>query len=79
MQKRVIAILMILLLAFGAFACNGTEQPVQPTQEAEVTPPEVHETPVPTEAPAVDDEYFLPKEDGTKQLTIYWKADKINF
>ncbi|MBQ6077798.1 MAG: type I pullulanase [Clostridia bacterium] len=79
MQKRVIAILMILLLAFGAFACNGTEQPVQPTQEAEVTPPEVHETPAPTEAPAVDDEYFLPKEDGTKQLTIYWKADKINF
>ncbi|MCR5690349.1 MAG: hypothetical protein K6G71_08890, partial [Clostridiales bacterium] len=90
MQKRAIAMLLILLLTFGAFACSGTEQPGEtaaPTQTAEVTPPETHETPAPSEAPAAEatpilplaDEYFLPKEDGTKQLTIYWKADTIDF
>ena len=88
MQKRAIAMLLILLLALGAFACNGTNQPAEPTptQAAEI-PPETHETPAPTEAPQPEttglqplpDEYFLPKEDGTKQLTIYWKADKIDF
>ena len=64
MQRRVIAMLLILLLTFGMFACNGSN--AKPDGEA---------TPV----PAIEDEYFLPKEEGTKQLTIYWKAGSIDF
>ena len=31
------------------------------------------------EQEAAPDEYFLEKEDGCNQLTLYWKADSINF
>ncbi len=85
MQKRALAMLLILLMVFGAFACSGnTPQPTEPTQKpAEATQPATAPTPAPqtgTEPLApLADEYFLPKEEGTKQLTIYWKADKINF
>ena len=64
MHRRITALLLILLLLFGMFACKGPD--VQPDGEA-------------TPMPQLEDEYFLPKEDGTKQLTIYWKADSINF
>ena len=64
MRRRITALLLILLLLFGMFACKGPD--VQPDGEA-------------TPMPQLEDEYFLPKEDGTKQLTIYWKADSINF
>ncbi len=83
MQKRWIASVLALLMIFGLFACGGKPAAVeQPAQEGE--------KPVVTEAPAVEpsepaaqetlpDEYFLPKEDGMNQLTIYWKDDSINF
>ena len=71
MQKRWIACLLALLMILGLFACGG-QQPAA-------------DNPAETEAPAVSgleplpDEYFLPKEDGKNQLTVYWKADSINF
>ena len=83
MQKRWIACALALLMIFGLFACGEKPAAVeQPAQEGE--------KPVVTEAPAVEpsepaaqetlpDEYFLPKEDGMNQLTIYWKDDSINF
>ena len=75
MRKRGTALLLALLLALGAFACTGT----QPTQETPApVETELTETPAPVEteatpAPATE-EYFLPKEDGCNQLTLYWKA-----
>ena len=60
MHRRITALLLILLLLFGVFACKGPD--VQPDGEA-------------TPMPQLEDEYFLPKEDGTKQLTIYCEKD----
>ena len=83
MQRRMIAILLICLLLCGVFACGGTVEPdkpsePEPTAEAQATP-EPTEAPAEPEPTAAEDEYFLPHEDGKKQLTIYWTADHINF
>ena len=64
MRRRIIAMLLILLMTFGVFAC--TEPAADP--DADATP-----------LPQLEDEYFLPREDGCNQLTIYWKADSIKF
>ena len=79
MQKRWIACLLALLMVLGLFACSGkpAENPPQPTA-AETAAPE----PIGSEQPepvSQGDEYFLPKEDGMNQLTLYWKASSINF
>ncbi len=82
MQKRAIAIFLILLMLVGAFACKGEQTPAQtaaPTQEAAAAPTQEPAQSGTTPLPVLDGEYFLPKEDGTKQLTIYWKAPSINF
>ncbi len=94
MQKRWIACLLALLMVLGLFACNPaanepqqaetTEAPTPEPTEAPTPGPTEAPTPEPTEAPTpepepVVDEYFLPKEDGKNQLTVYWKADSINF
>ena len=80
MQKRMIAILLTCLLICGVFACTGgTDQPAVPTEAAETAKTEATSEPQPTEGTAIDGEYFLPHEDGTKQLTLYWKADSIDF
>ena len=92
MQKRWIACALALLMIFGLFACGGkptenepelTQEPVsgESTPEAQEPAAEATETPAepePTQEP-VAEEYFLPKEDGMNQLTIYWKDDSINF
>ena len=84
MQKRWIACVLALLMIFGLFACGGQNTPEAPEPAAE-TPAPATEVPA-TEAPAAEateepapDEYFLPKEDGMNQLTVYWKDDSINF
>ena len=80
MQKRILAILLICLMVCGAFACAGTDQPVTPTDAANTEAPADTSETQPSDGPvAQSDEYFLPKEEGTKQLTLYWKAGVINF
>ncbi len=88
MQKRWIACALALLMAFGVFACakpaedNPTEAqtPVQSEAPQQTATPEPEPTPEPTPEPGtIEGEYFLPREDGCNQLTIYWKADSINF
>ena len=84
MQKKWIACLLAFLMLFGLFACGGqsTPEPAAPAAETPAPAAEVPETEAPaaeaTEEPA-SDEYFLPKEDGKNQLTVYWKAESINF
>lgn len=82
MRKRMLAMLLVLLLTFGAFACTGTTTPAEETAapektEAAATAAPAAETPEP--APAANYEYYLAREEGTKQLTIYWTAPSINF
>ena len=86
MQKRWLACVLAVLMFFGLFACGGqpevsAQEPIQtepePT-EPEPTEPEPAE-PEPTALAPLEDEYFLPKEEGCNQLTLYWKADSINF
>ena len=88
MQKRIIAMLLICLLICGAFACKepaqpeATPEPQQTEIPTEATPePQQPDTPTeaPTPVPVLEDEYFLPHEDGTRQLTLYWQADSYNF
>ena len=57
-----------------------TEEPTpEPTEEPTPEPTE-EPTPEPTEEPEpAEEEYFLPKEDGMNQLTVYWKAETIDF
>lgn len=83
MQKRWIAALLAMVMALGLFACNpaGTTEPV--TEQTAETPAPTEAAPVETEAPQKEepnsDEYQLPREDGCNQLTLYWKADSIDF
>ena len=88
MQKRWIAGFLALLMIVGLFACGGNSAvgTPEPVTEATPAPAEVPATDVPaSEEPAASgmeplpDEYFLPKEEGKNQLTVYWKADSINF
>lgn len=88
MQKRWIAVFLALLMIVGLFACGGNSAVGTPETVTEATPApaEVPATDVPaSEEPAASgmeplpDEYFLPKEEGKNQLTVYWKADSINF
>lgn len=88
MLKRWIACLLAALMIVGLIACGGqkkeeTQEPTEaPVSEATEAPKETP-APEPTEAPekpeVMEGEYFLPKEDGKNQLTLYWKADSINF
>mgnify|MGYP002624733637 CR=1 FL=1 len=83
MQKRWIAALLATVMVLGLFACNpaGTTEPV--TEQTAETPAPTEAAPVETEAPQAEepnsDEYQLPREDGCNQLTLYWKADSIDF
>ena len=94
MQKRILMGLLALLLLTGcaAPAPQPTAQQTETQQEVSTEAPAaaVTEAPTeapkptaaPTEAPAEPEpagEYMLPPEPGTHQLTIYWKAAKIDF
>ncbi len=79
MQRRWIACVLAVLMLFGLFGCSGKpaeEKPEKPqaetTEPAPEKPAEAHIDPLP-------DEYFLPKEEGMNQLTVYWKSDSIDF
>ena len=91
MQKRILLFLTALLLLIGCAApapqaaapqATATEAavPEAPT-EAPTEAPKPTAAPTEAPAPAFDpaDEFMLDPEPGTHQLTIYWKADKINF
>ena len=75
MQKRALAILLTLLLLLGAVACGGTNEPAATDAPADTADVQSG-TPAPVDT---GEEYFLPREDGTRQLTLYWKADVIDF
>ena len=85
MQKRWIACFLALLMVFGLFACGqtGNEQAEATEQPTEVPVAEPTEAPAnepePVEPEPAADEYFLPKEEGMNQLTVYWKSETINF
>ena len=92
MQKRILMGLLALLLLTGcaAPAPQPTAQQTETQQVVTEAPAAVTEAPTeapkptaaPTEAPAEPEpagEYMLPPEPGTHQLTIYWKAAKIDF
>lgn len=90
MRKRWIASLLALVMVFGLVACSGnpTANTPEPEPEATAEPaaeqPQASEpveeaTPEPEPDPAQTEEQFLEKEEGMNQLTVYWKADSINF
>ena len=67
--KQTLALLLAVLMLLALAACG--EKPVQSAAPAEGALPG-GEAPV-EEAPApAADEYTIPREDGTKQLTLYW-------
>ena len=84
MQKRWIACFLALLMVFGLFACR--QPAANEPQEAQTDTP----APAPAEQdePSSDEptgytpdpnEWTLEREEGMNQLTVYWKADMINF
>ena len=90
MRKRWIASLLALVMVFGLVACSGNPAANTPEPEPEATAepaaeqPQASEpveeaTPEPEPDPAQTEEQFLEKEEGMNQLTVYWKADSINF
>ena len=86
MKKQLFALLLAALLLLTA--CGGPAQTVtaDPTQAPEQKPietaapaPTAAPTAAPTEEPApASDEYQLPREEGCKQLSIYWTKDKFD-
>ncbi len=88
MQKRWIACFLALLMILGLFACrqpaanepNETvEQPTAAPVSEPTEPPAAEPEPEPVQPDPILEEYFLPKEEGMNQLTVYWKADSINY
>ncbi|MBR3270890.1 MAG: hypothetical protein IKI59_03115, partial [Clostridia bacterium] len=89
MQKRILMGLLALLLLVGcaAPAPQPTAQQTETQQVVSTEAPAATVTEAPTEAPkptaapteAPAGEYMLPPEPGMHQLTIYWKAAKIDF
>jgi len=83
MQKRALAILLTLLMLLCAAACDktvptGTDAPADTDAPVSAGPDATE--PQATAAPVdAGEEYFLPKEDGTRQLTLYWTAGSIDF
>ena len=68
--KQALALMLSVLMLLALLAGCG-EQPAQnaaPTEEAQ---PAAEARPAEAAAPAAD-EYTLPREDGTRQLTLYW-------
>ena len=80
MQKRWIACFLALLMVFGMFACKqpAANEPEQ-TAEEPTEAPSVEPEPEPVAVQPDPDEWMLEREDGMNQLTVYWKADSINF
>ena len=88
MQKRWIACFLALLMILGLFACrqpaanepNETvEQPTTAPVSEPTEPPAAEPEPEPAQPDPILEEYFLPKEEGMNQLTVYWKTDSINY
>ena len=81
MLKRWIACLLAALMILGLFACGKGPAEQQPTETPapQTQPTDEPKVPEQTGLQPLPDEYFLPKEEGMNQLTIYWKADSIDF
>ena len=67
--KRFLALLLAVLMLATLLAGCG-----EPSAPAATEAPKAESAPQATEAPAAPavDEYTLPREDGTRQLTLYW-------
>ena len=80
-MKRKLALLLAALMLLGLLAgCGGAPAQTQ-AEETGVTPAET----APAEAPAAPavtpdpNEYTLPREDGCRQLTLYWNGPTDNY
>ena len=72
MQKTIIRILSLVLVCgmlFGLVACGGNQDTTGSTQSTAPTGSSGNTEP--TNGP-IENEYFLPKEEGCNQITIYW-------
>ncbi len=63
-MKRVFSLLLVAVMLLSMAACTPTD----PTGSTAGSTGD----PTGTTAPVIKDEYFLPKEEGCNQLTIYW-------
>ena len=80
-SKRRIALLLAALMLLSLLSGCGGAPAAEPAAPAEAT-----ETPAETESPAeprteesVAEEYFLEKEPGCNQLTLYWSAEGVDY
>ena len=77
MQKsylRILSLLLVLGMVFGLMACgNGgdTTGTTSSSSSSETTSSSSTES----SGSSIEDEYFLPKEDGCNQVTFYWDFD----
>ena len=80
-MKRKLALLLAALMLLGLLAGCGEAPAQTQAEETGVTPAET----APAEAPAAPavtpdpNEYTLPREDGCRQLTLYWKGPTDNY
>ena len=80
-MKRKLALFLAALMLLGLLAGCGEAPAQTQAEETGVTPAET----APAEAPAAPavtpdpNEYTLPREDGCRQLTLYWKGPTDNY
>ena len=76
MQKkttRVLSLLLVFGMLFGLVACGNGDNTTGTTGSTEPTGTTGNTDPTGTTGkPPIEDEYFLPKEEGCNQITFYW-------
>ena len=80
-MKKLLSVLLCICILLSLAACTTpVTTPTEAPAATDAPTEKPTDEPAPTEEPGPSsDEYFLPKEDGCNQLTLYWTADTINY